>query len=246
MQNTISTITHHLNLIAPMKKTFFIAFICLISSGAFGNSIFFEGFEYANHDNTTPIGWICDDSSWLCGYQVKDHNRVPHAGNWYAYTDSDDSWMFMAQYFDTELRYRPGFWAISDGVYDVEFWAGNEATPSGMTNLLFSATVSSGFYESFTEYIEERRSQRDQRLENFLWDFMDSVPNGNHDLKYDNEKNHEQFGRLSQPCKKHQDGKQGNLWNRIGQIDDRGQISVNLGEIAHEHPKGKADEDGKS
>lgn len=154
MQNTVSTIIHHLNLIAPMKKTILIALICLISSGAFANDIFIEGFEYANHDNTVPTGWVCDDSSWLCGYQVKDHNRVPHAGNWYAFTDSDDSWMFMALYFDTELRYRPGFWAISDGAYDVEFWAGNEASPSGMTNLLFSATVSSGFYERFTEYIE--------------------------------------------------------------------------------------------
>ena len=137
-----------------MKKTLLIAIICLISFRMFANDIFFEGFEYANHDYTPPVGWVCDDNSWLCGYQVKDHNRVPHQGSWYAFTDSEDSWMFMAQYFDTELQYRPGFWAISDGVYDVEFWVGNEANPSAMTNLMFSATVSSGVYERFTDYIE--------------------------------------------------------------------------------------------
>lgn len=141
-----------------MKKTLLTTLICLMATFAYSDTIFIEGFEYANHDETIPVGWVCDDNSWLCGYLEKDHNRIPHSGNWYAYTDAEDSWMFMEQYFSTALRYRPSFWVISDGVYDVEFWTGNEATPEGMTNLLFSATVSSGTYEKLTEYVESLSS----------------------------------------------------------------------------------------
>lgn len=137
-----------------MKKTLFTLFICLIASFSYANSIFIEGFEYANNDLTPPVGWTCNDDSWLCGYLDKDHNRIPHSGNWYAFTNAEDSWMFMSQYFSPELKYRPSYWAISDGTFEVEFWAGNEASPTGMTALLFTATVSSGTYERFTEYVE--------------------------------------------------------------------------------------------
>ena len=141
-----------------MKKLPLSLFICLFSSYCFADSIFIESFEYANHDMTTPIGWICDDESWLCGYQEKDHNRIAHSGNWYAFTNSDESWMFMPLGFSSQLRYRPSFWAISDGTFEVEFWVGNEADPTAMSTLLFSSTVSSGSYERFTEYIENLTS----------------------------------------------------------------------------------------
>lgn len=136
-----------------MKKLLLTLIICLITTLSFADSIFFEGFEYANHDMTTPIGWTCDDESWLCGYLDKDHNRAPHSGNWYAFTNAEDSWMFMPLFFSYQLKYRPSFWAISDGTFEVEFWVGNEANASAMTTLLFSATVNSGNYEWFSEYI---------------------------------------------------------------------------------------------
>ena len=137
-----------------MRKAILTLLICLAASWAFADGIFFEGFEYANHDLETPIGWTCDDNSWLCGYQPKDHNRIPHSGNWYAFTDTDDSWMFMELFMGHELKYRYYFWAISDGEYDVEFWAGNGPSTDGMTQLLFTKTVSGGDYQQFAEYVQ--------------------------------------------------------------------------------------------
>ena len=137
-----------------MKKSLLTLLICLITSFSFASSIFMEGFEYANNDLAAPIGWTCSDQSWLCGYMEKDHNRIPHDGNWYAFTNAEDSWMFMPLYFSSALRYRPSFWAISDGTFEVEFWAGHVADPSQMTTMLFSATVSSGTYEKYSEFLE--------------------------------------------------------------------------------------------
>ena len=137
-----------------MKKTLLTLFICLIASFSFADSILIEGFEYANHDNEPPIGWTCDDSSWLCGYLDKDHNRTAHSGNWYAYTNADESWMFMPLFFSSELKYRFSYWAISDGSYEVEFWAGDDASQEHMTTFLFSSTVDVGDYEKFSAYIE--------------------------------------------------------------------------------------------
>ena len=138
-----------------MKKTLFTLLFCLLAGLTYAEGIFYEGFEYANHDFQTPIGWICPDQSWLCGFQDKDHNRTAHTGNWYAFTDTDDAWMFMPLFGSQELRYRYTYWAISDGSYQVEIWIGNEASPEQMTQLMFSEEVSSGSYECFSAYIED-------------------------------------------------------------------------------------------
>ena len=137
-----------------MKKTLLTLLICLASTFSFADSVLNEGFEYANHDLTPPVGWTCTDNSWLCGYLDKDHNRIPHDGNWYAFTNADESWMFMEFFMSNSLKYRYHFWGISDGEYDVEFWAGNGPSTSQMTTLLFTKTVNSGEYERFSEYIE--------------------------------------------------------------------------------------------
>lgn len=137
-----------------MKKALLSLLICLVAGIAHADGIFFEGFEYANHDMQTPVGWSCDDQSWLCGYLAKDHNRVPHNGNWYAFTNADESWMFMPLYMGTELKYRFSCWAISDGSYTLEFWGGNTASPEGMQQLFIQTDVSNGFYEKLSVYIE--------------------------------------------------------------------------------------------
>ncbi|MBO7082750.1 MAG: T9SS type A sorting domain-containing protein [Bacteroidales bacterium] len=137
-----------------MKKLLFTLFICLMASFSFADSILIEGFEYGNHDLEVPVGWVCSDNSWLAGFHEKDHNRIPHAGNWYAFTDADDSWMFMELFFSSQLKYRYHFWAISDGEYDVEFWVGSGPSTSEMSTLLFTKTVNSGEYQRFSEYIE--------------------------------------------------------------------------------------------
>lgn len=137
-----------------MKKILFVLLACLVPTFLFASSVLIEGFEYANHDMTTPIGWTCDDDSWLCGYLEKDHNRRPHSGNWYAFTNADDAWMFMEVFAGSTLKYRYSFWGISDGEFEVELWIGNGASANQMTQRLFTTTVSSGEYELFSEYIQ--------------------------------------------------------------------------------------------
>ena len=138
-----------------MKRIILTLFACLSALFTMADSILFDSFEYANQDFNVPIGWTCDDASWLCGYLEKDHNRIPHHGNWYAFTNADDSWMFMPTYLNDQLKYRFSYWAISDGSYTVEFWAGNGASQDQMSQLLFTAEINSGEYEYFSSYIEE-------------------------------------------------------------------------------------------
>ena len=137
-----------------MKITLLTLFICLLTSISFADSIFIEGFEYANHDGDIPIGWTCNDQSWVCGYLEKDHNRIPHSGNWYAYTNAEESWMFMPLYFSSQLKYRLSCWAISDGEYELEFWMGNEAEPSQMTHQLSTFDILGAEYDKFSIYLE--------------------------------------------------------------------------------------------
>lgn len=125
-----------------------------MATAAMAGNLLNEGFEYANHDMTKPVGWICDDNSWLCGYLEKDHNRLPHTGNWYAFSDTEDAWMFMPIYLIPTMRYRFTCWAISDDDFQLEFWAGTAPDPDQMHTLLLSATVSGGDYERFSAYID--------------------------------------------------------------------------------------------
>ena len=64
-----------------MKKLFTMLLLCLTVGFASAGNILNESFEYANHDLESPVGWNCNDNSWLCGYLEKDHNRIPHTGN---------------------------------------------------------------------------------------------------------------------------------------------------------------------
>jgi hypothetical protein len=137
-----------------MKKLFLTLIACLTVTFSFAGSILLESFEYANHDMTVPVGWTSNDESWVCGYLEKDHNRVPHTGNWYAFTQSEESWMFMPMYLLESIQYRFTCWAISDGNYLLEFWAGPSANSASMHTLLLSASVESGVYEYFSSYVE--------------------------------------------------------------------------------------------
>lgn len=138
-----------------MKKYLVTILMLFVTRFAFAGSILFDSFEYANHDGESPIGWVCDDNSWLAGYLEKDHNRVAHSGDWYAYTNSAESWMFMPMFMSDELKYRFSLWAISDGGYQLEIWAGNDVYPSAMTQLLLNEVVNNGSYENFSAYIDE-------------------------------------------------------------------------------------------
>lgn len=140
-----------------MKRILLALALCLCSSATFAH-IFYDSFEYANHEGEPPVGWICEDHSWVCGYLEKDHNRIAHHGDWYIHTNADDSWIFMEQNLSAELKYRYSYWAISDGSYEVEVWVGNGPSVGEMTELLFSRTVNSGEYAKYDEYIESLAS----------------------------------------------------------------------------------------
>ena len=137
-----------------MKKTLLTLITCLLVGFAYADNVLSEGFEYANHDFGIPVGWSCNDSSWRCGYLEKDHNRIPHTGNWYAFSDDDDAWMFMSFSLFTRMQYRFTCWAISDGDCQLEFWAGSEASPDAMHTQLLSTLVSGGVYEKCSSYVD--------------------------------------------------------------------------------------------
>lgn len=144
-----------------MKKLLITLLILIVAGVAQATVIFNESFEYANQDGVPPIGWTTVNDSWLCGYQIQDHSRRPHTGSWYAYTNSAESWMFIPVYFSEQLQYRLSLWAISDGGYQIEIWAGNGATPDAMGQLLLSDIASSGTYDQFSTYINEMNDSYD-------------------------------------------------------------------------------------
>ena len=141
-----------------MRRFVITLLILFAATVSYADSVLIEGFEYGNHDGETPIGWNVANNSWAAGYLEQDHNRIPHSGNWYAYTNSAESWMFMEIYMSQQLKYRFSLWAISDGDFQLEIWAGNNPYPSAMTQLMLNEIVSSGSYEKFSAYIDELAS----------------------------------------------------------------------------------------
>ena len=126
----------------------------MMANMSFAGNLLNEGFEYANHDLQVPVGWVSNDGSWLAGYLEKDHNRIPHSGNWYAFSDADDSWMFIELYMFTGMQYRITCWAISDGNCQLEFWAGPSPTASAMHTKFYSTNIGNDTYEKVSHYIE--------------------------------------------------------------------------------------------
>ena len=137
-----------------MKKFTLTLLACLMAAFSIAGNLLNEGFEYANHDLEKPVGWNCDDNSWLCGYLEKDHKRMSHSGNWYAFSNAQDSWMYMPLYLIESMRYRFTLWAITDGSFQFEIWAGSAPNPDDMHTQFLSTTVESGEYERISAYVE--------------------------------------------------------------------------------------------
>lgn len=137
-----------------MKKLSFTLLACLVVTISYAGTILNEGFEYANQDMEKPVGWTCNDNSWLCGYLEKDHNRKPHSGNWYAFSNAEDSWIYMPLYLIESMRYRFTLWTISDGSFQLEFWAGSAPNPDAMHTQFSSIAVASAIYEKVSVYAE--------------------------------------------------------------------------------------------
>lgn len=137
-----------------MKKTFILIMTCLIATASFAGNLLTEGFEYANHDMQVPVGWTSSDESWVCGYLEKDHNRIPHTGNWYAFSNAEESWLYMPMYLIESMRYRFSLWAITDGEFLFEIWAGSTPTSGGMHTMFYSTTINKDEYEKVSAYVE--------------------------------------------------------------------------------------------
>ncbi len=137
-----------------MKKAIITLCACLMAATSFAGNILFESFEYANHDLETPVGWTCDDDSWLCGYLEKDHNRIAHTGNWYAFTATNDAWMFMPIYLIEEMQYRFTLWAISEGNFQLEIWAGSAPNAESMCAQFLATTIEKDEYDKVSAYVE--------------------------------------------------------------------------------------------
>ncbi len=137
-----------------MKKLIFTLIVCLATICTYADTVLIEGFEYANHDLEAPVGWTSNDGSWLCGYMEKDHNLLPHSGDWYAFSNADDAWMFMPFALFTRMQYRVKCWAVSDGDFQLEFWAGSSPNPESMHTQLLSVMVGGGLYEKCNSYVD--------------------------------------------------------------------------------------------
>ena len=59
-----------------MRKVLLLLAFCLVAAGSVSAEVFItESFEFGNHDLASPVEWVYNDDSWLCGHYDKDHNR---------------------------------------------------------------------------------------------------------------------------------------------------------------------------
>ena len=134
-----------------MKHIILVFALFLSSLTVLADEILTESFEYGNQDLVEPIGWYCDDNSWLCGHFDKDHNRCAHHGDWYVFAESDDAWMFMPLPIIEDIHYNISLWAITDGCFDLEVKIGAFANPESMSLDFIPLTeINSDEYVNYT------------------------------------------------------------------------------------------------
>lgn len=137
-----------------MKKLLFILLICFTVCYAYSESIFQDGFEYANTEGEVPVGWTSPENGWICGKFEQDHNCKPHSGNWYIYSQDEESWLFLRADALFGLHYNLSFWAISEGAFQMEICYGNNPNPESMSGWIAEPfEISNDNYQQFcTEY----------------------------------------------------------------------------------------------
>ena len=62
--------------------------------------------------------------------------------------------MYMPLYFIQGIRYRFTLWAISDGEFLFEIWAGSTPTSGGMHTLFYSTTIDKDDYGKVSAHME--------------------------------------------------------------------------------------------
>lgn len=119
-----------------MKKLFTLLLLFAVLQAATAQILVNEGFEEGNADGLPPVGWICDDGGWKCGFQEQDHNRIPHNGEWYVYSSYNmDKWMYKEIQVTAGEYYRVSFWHVTNGYdeFTFEVKAGTSPNPSAMS-----------------------------------------------------------------------------------------------------------------
>ncbi|MCQ2320466.1 MAG: T9SS type A sorting domain-containing protein [Bacteroidales bacterium] len=122
-----------------MKKLLLLLSICIATSYVYSETIFQDGFEYANTEGEVPLGWTSPEKQWICGQFENDHNRKPHHGNWYTYTEEEEAWLFMRADALPGIHYNLSFWTISDGPFQMEILYGNNPNPESMSGTIAPA-----------------------------------------------------------------------------------------------------------
>ena len=134
-----------------MKKVFLTAIICLLARYAFAEVIFHDSFEYANTEGNTPVGWYDDAHGWASRQFEHEHNCKPHNGNWYAYTQADEAWLFTPVTFLTHLHYQVSLWTVSEGAFQLEMCYCRDKTPESAETIIMPLSE-----VNFEEYQEMR------------------------------------------------------------------------------------------
>lgn len=134
-----------------MKKLLFILLICFTISYAYSETIFQDGFEYANTEGEVPIGWTSPENGWICGKFEQDHNRKPHSGNWYVFTQDEESWLFLRADALFGLHYKLSFWTITDGTFQMEICYGDSPNPESTNGWIAEPfEISTDDYQQFS------------------------------------------------------------------------------------------------
>ena len=127
-----------------MKRLYFFLAMMLLIQSSFAQVIVNETFENGNMDAQPPVGWICDENGWVCGYQEQDRGRAPHQGDWYVYSKySSDVWMYKEIEVTAGDYYHLSFWHVTNGYdhFDFEVKAGANPSASAMTETVVPMMV---------------------------------------------------------------------------------------------------------
>ena len=134
-----------------MKKLLLVILTCFTFCYGYCETIFQDSFEYANTEGEVPTGWTSPEKGWICGKFDNDHNCKPHSGNWYIFTQANESWLFLRADALFGIHYNLSFWAVSDGTFQTEICYGDSPSPESMNGQIASnIVINSSDYQQFS------------------------------------------------------------------------------------------------
>ena len=138
-----------------MKKLFTLLILIFSISSLQAETILDESFEYGNNELQPPIGWISHDNLWLCSHLDMESGRVPHTGEWYAFTTASDTWMFMPIGLNAGNHYQIDLWANTESSATMEIVIASAPEPrSVIESFLPSTLITGNGYQNCSAYLE--------------------------------------------------------------------------------------------